>query len=156
MATTKVSDLITIASRITRISREQIVGPQRGRGIARVRQAIAYVAAEQGVHSLTKIGHVLNRDHTTIVYARDIVPEYMKRDADLRLLVERLFVEADKFDVSRPTLIEPWPLPTPKLRKVAATKPARVKKGDDEWTRQKWEDGMREGQARLLKALLAA
>lgn len=98
MATTRISDLITIASRITGMTPAQIVGPQRHKPIARVRQAVAYVAAEQGKHSLTQIGRMLNRDHTTISHARNMVPEFMKRDADLRLLVEQLFIESERHD----------------------------------------------------------
>ena len=156
MATTRIADLVTIASRITRVTPAQILGPQRGKGIVRVRQAVAYVAAEQGVHSLTRIGRSLNRYHTTIMHARNVVPEFMRRDADLRLLIERLFIEAEQFDPERISIIEPMPELPVKSRKAAAPKPVRFKKGEDEWTRQEWEDGMRKGTWRLLEALLAA
>lgn len=155
MATTRVSDLITIASRITGLTPSQIVGPQRHKPITRVRQAVAYVAAEQGKHSISQIGRMMNRDHTTIIHARRMVPEFMKRDADLRLLVERLFIEAERHD--------PYALPVPIVNCTAVIHMPPVRRfkadpipRDDEWQGEVANRDMASGSRLLLQALLAA
>ena len=155
MATTRVSDLITIASRITGMTPAQIVGPQRHKPITRVRQAVAYVAAEQGRHSYPQIGKKLNRDHSTIIHAHKMVPEYMKRDADLRLLVERLFIESERHN--------PYVLPALivnctaviNMRPIRRSSPAPIPR-DDEWQGEMANRDMRTGSRMLLQALLAA
>ena len=159
MTTTRVSDLITIASRITGLTPDQINGPQRFRPIVRVRQAVAYVAAEQGKHTYSHIGRVMGgRDHTTIIHAHRMVPEFMKTDADLRLLVERLFIEAERHDPFElphvPVVHYKAVLTMPPLRK-RMDKPASIPR-DDEWQGQVAARDMRIGSRKLLEALLAA
>lgn len=154
MATTRVSDLITIASRITRLTPDQITGPQRHKPIARVRQAVAYVAAEQGRHSYPQIGKMLNRDHSTIIHAHKMVPVFMRSDADLRLLVERLFIEAERHD--------PYVLPSNiryhaiiRMVPTKQCKPAVIPR-NDEWQGEVANRDVRKGSRKLLAALLAA
>lgn len=155
MATTRVSDLITIASRITGMTPAQIVGPQRHKPIARVRQAVAYVAAEQGRHSYPHIGRMMNRDHSTIIHSHKMVPVFMRSDADLRLLVEQLFIESERHD--------PYALPAPIVNCTAVihmpptrrSSPAPIPR-DDEWQGEMDKRDMATGSRLLLQALLAA
>lgn len=90
MATSRVSDLVAIAARLSGLSEEALLGPAKHRHVARVRQAVMYVAVNQGVHSYPHIGRVMGRDHKTVFYAADIVPAYMAIDHEYRLLVEAI------------------------------------------------------------------
>ena len=96
MATTRVHDLITIASRLSGISEADIRGTSRFRPICRVRQAVMYAAYLQGVHSLAQIGRIFGKDHSTVIFTRDIVPEYMKRDPEYLAFIWQLLVEASE------------------------------------------------------------
>jgi hypothetical protein len=94
MPTTRVHDLVTIASRLSGISEADIRGTGRLRVICRVRQAAMYAAHLQGVHSLAQIGRLFGKDHTTVIHARDAVPEFMKRDPEYRAFVWQILVDA--------------------------------------------------------------
>jgi len=126
MATTRVSDLVTIASRLSGISQRDILGASRLRFICRVRQAVMYAATLQQVHSLPQIGRVFNKDHTTVVNAKRKVPDFMARDPEyLKFIWEILATAADEepfinrqgprfeFTLSLPKLVHPKPKPKP-------------------------------------------
>lgn len=98
MPTTRIHDLVTIASKLSRISVDDILGPSKKRPIARVRQAIMYAATLQGVHSFPQIGRVMRRDHTTVVHAKQMVPEFMARDPEYLKFVWAILAKAAQSD----------------------------------------------------------
>ena len=131
MATTRVSDLITIASRLSGISEADIRGKSRLRLICRVRQGVMYAAHLQGKHSLAQIGRMFGKDHTTVIHARDQVPEFMKRDPEYLAFIWQILAEAyqesphiaaRKFQFK---LAQPKPIHIPKFKPV-------VKRVEDE------------------------
>jgi hypothetical protein len=91
MPTTRIADLIAIASALSRVRAVDIKGPRRNRVFVRVRQAVCYVAQKQGVHSYPQIGRALGgRDHSTVIHGArqaEIIaqrdPEYRKFLADI-------------------------------------------------------------------------
>lgn len=96
MPTTRIADLIAIASRLSGVSVAQIKGKQRFRSVTRVRQAVAYVAVQQAKHSTPQIGKALGgRDHSTIIHCNKVVPIFTARDPDYAAFVARLQREAD-------------------------------------------------------------
>ena len=125
MATTRVSDLITIASRLSGISEADIRGKSRLRLICRVRQGVMYAAHLQGKHSLAQIGRMFGKDHTTVIHARDQVPEFMKRDPEYRAFVWQVLVEASEESPHIAArqfqfkLTKPKPIVIPKFKPVS-------------------------------------
>ena len=88
MATARIADLVKIASDLSCISKDAILGESRLRHIVRVRQAVAYVAVEQGVHSLPQIGRELGgRDHSTIRHGHQTAEAVAARDPEYALFV---------------------------------------------------------------------
>lgn len=63
-----IRELIKIASNIYGIPESNIVGLRGTKRVTRARHYVCYHAYEQTHLSLTQIGRVLNRDHTTILY----------------------------------------------------------------------------------------
>jgi len=131
MATTRVHDLITIASRLSGIPEREIHGTSRLRLICRVRQGVMYAAFLQGRHSLTQIGRIFGKDHTTVIHACRNVPEFMKRDPEYLAFIWQILVEAyqesphiaaRKFQFK---LAQPKPIHIPKFKPV-------VKRVEDE------------------------
>jgi hypothetical protein len=94
MPTTRVNDLITIASRLSGVSEADIRGGARFQGICRVRQAVMFAAYAQRVHSFPQIGKVFKKDHSTVIHAKNVVPEFMARDPEYRAFVWQILVEA--------------------------------------------------------------
>ena len=84
MATTRIADLIALASSISQISISDIKGPRRFRPLFMVRAAIAKLAVDYG-HSRTKVGAMLGgRDHSSICNALDGWENYYTRDKEFR------------------------------------------------------------------------
>lgn len=85
MATTRVADLIVIASRLSGISVADISGKRRFKPIIRVRQAVMYVARKQGVHSFPQIGRAIGgRDHSTVIHGIEAAEIIAERDVEYR------------------------------------------------------------------------
>lgn len=123
MSRARVSDIITIAARLSGIASEAITGPGRSRNITRVRQAVYYVARSNG-HSYPQIGARVNRDHSTIVYGVDRAIDISQRDSEYASFLFNLIDEASRAGPFIPVpkrvafliedLPEPPPMPRPK------------------------------------------
>lgn len=75
---------------------------RRGRAVARPRQVAMYLACEMTPLSLPAIGrHFGGRDHTTVMHARRMVPEFTARDKTLSAAVDdiraRLLADPNQF-----------------------------------------------------------
>lgn len=137
MATTRVSDLITIASRLSGISETEIKGQSRLMHIVRVRQAIAHIAVRQGVHSTSIIGKALGgRDHSTIIHANRKAAIIAERDSEYAHFIQRIRDEAEaaapflhdwgeqfEFSLPKPKVICP---PIPKFKPVPKPEPEPI------------------------------
>lgn len=91
-----VADVVTAASRITKLSEDDLLGRSRMMHIVRVRNAVCLVAHEMG-HSYSAIGRELGKDHTTIIHAveqaSDLTAErklYRQLVNDIRMLAGRI------------------------------------------------------------------
>ena len=90
MRKARVDDIITLAARIWKVDRSDILGPARNRIVIRPRHAVCLVGREFG-HSFNQIAAKLNRDdHTTIRNGYLKAMDLAKRDADYGEQIDRL------------------------------------------------------------------
>lgn len=80
------------------LGRVELISRRRGGILIRPRQIAMYLCTILTIKSLPEIGRVFNRDHTTIMHARDKIARLRKTDAKLNAeiteLIERLEVRA--------------------------------------------------------------
>ena len=94
MSRIRVADIIAAASRMTGIPVADITGRSRVQRLARVRQAIAYVAAKQDDRmSYPQIGRILGRDHSTILHSIGMAEIFRKRDPEYAKFLRQLRME---------------------------------------------------------------
>lgn len=72
------------------ISAGQIKSKSRQRTIVIARHVAMYLLVTQARMSLNRIGQLTNRDHTSVIHARDKVIEYMEIYPDFRIFIEGL------------------------------------------------------------------
>lgn len=99
MARPTLTDLVEAAARITQYSTDDIRGPRRVRPLARVRQAVIWLAWDRGTGpiSLTEIGRRLSsRDHASICYSVRVAEEMIKRDLHFAMLVTEISAVAQR------------------------------------------------------------
>jgi chromosomal replication initiation ATPase DnaA len=68
----KIRTIIREVAKITGIPQDDILSPKRDRATARARQMVMWKAHREG-HSLTQIGNVLDRDHTSVLHGIRII-----------------------------------------------------------------------------------
>lgn len=91
----RVTDIITLAAKLSFTDVRVITGRDRSRPVVRIRQAVCKVAREHG-HSLPFIGRMLGRDHTTIMHACNVVDAVYPRDAAFAKFIDELRRQADE------------------------------------------------------------
>lgn len=154
----RITDIITLASRMSGISTLMLTGTNRNRDVVRIRHAICQVARENG-HSFPKIGKMLGgRDHSTVIYALEQVsihaerkPDYAQFIADLRTAAEETapFIEV----VPEELIPEDRPLP----RSIGTKAPPPITQADkDELDGLAFLNSIDDGNARFLAALRGA
>jgi len=175
MATRRIRDLITIASRLSTITEESIISDDRSRRVCMARFAVIMVARSYKtdlnvhLHSLTQIGAAIGgRDHNSVMNAlyrgdiwRERNPAYAAYIEEVRKTAEQSepFVTADTL---RPTTTFRFDPPMPEsYRKKYGSKPRHRKLVDmDEMPQDDagrvFHAGIAKGSAGLLTALLAA
>jgi chromosomal replication initiator protein len=72
------NDIIEHVARYFEISLDDIYGTSRAAAIAQARQIAMYLCRELTSLSLPKIGQLIGRDHTTVMYANTKITELMK------------------------------------------------------------------------------
>jgi chromosomal replication initiator protein len=72
------SDIIEHVARYFEISLDELYGSSRSAAIATARQIAMYLCRELTSLSLPKIGQLLDRDHTTVMYANKKITDLMK------------------------------------------------------------------------------
>lgn len=79
--------------------RVELISRRRGGILIRPRQIAMYLCTILTIRSLPEIGRVFNRDHTTILHARDKIARLRKTDArlnaEITALIEKLGVIAE-------------------------------------------------------------
>jgi hypothetical protein len=105
MATTRITDIIQIASRLSKVSRREIVGKARFIPIVMVRQAVCLLAVETGAHSTPLIGrHLGGRDHSTVIHGVRAARDKAARNPEYAHFIERCRQE---MEIAEPFL-EGW------------------------------------------------
>jgi chromosomal replication initiation ATPase DnaA len=79
------SEIIRFAARVTRTSTPEIMGAAKHRSIVQVRWAIIYALRRQG-KSVSEIGRIMKRDHTSVLYAFSRIDTLRKVDDHLDAL----------------------------------------------------------------------
>lgn len=72
------TDIIEHVARYFELSLDEIYGNSRAAAIAQARQIAMYLCRELTSLSLPKIGQLIGRDHTTVMYANSKIAELMK------------------------------------------------------------------------------
>lgn len=72
------TDIIEHVARYFELSLDDIYGTSRSAAIAQARQIAMYLCRELTSLSLPKIGQLIGRDHTTVMYANNKIAELMK------------------------------------------------------------------------------
>ncbi|MDP4586221.1 MAG: chromosomal replication initiator protein DnaA [Microbacteriaceae bacterium] len=72
------TDIIEHVARYFEVSLDDIYGTSRAAAIAQARQIAMYLCRELTSLSLPKIGQLIGRDHTTVMYANNKITELMK------------------------------------------------------------------------------
>ena len=166
MSRIRVADIIAAASRMTGIPVADITGRSRVQRLARVRQAIAYVAAKQDDRmSYPQIGRILGRDHSTILHSIGMAEIFRKRDPEYAKFLRQLRMEARNaghfaagpvVKVAKPAPVIPKPpAPKPVVRSVKAKNDFRPDDGDGD-NGHKFQAGISRGSNDFLAKLNAA
>jgi hypothetical protein len=153
----RITDIIAIAARLTKISAADITGRSRMRRIVHVRQAIIAVARMQRPqHTYPEIARRLNRDHSSLVHAFEQV--LFVRDDERDMLIGRLLQEADELEVFAPSREMARNLAQrERARKQKAKRPPPMTKADyDELNGIALLNNIERGSDELLAALRAA
>ncbi len=72
---------------------KEVLGATHRLRATRGRQILCYIAMKEMGRSSTEVGHFLKRHHTTVLYARDVIREGIKKDNGLRNTVDALVTE---------------------------------------------------------------
>src|SRR5690606_38723466 len=84
----RVNEIIRAVSKASGIPVRDITGPLRAKELVYARQAVMWIARQQGCWSYPQIGRLLgNRDHTTVMHGVNRAENRLKADAWFRWLV---------------------------------------------------------------------
>ena len=86
----KVRDIVVTTGQFTGVTPDQMLSDRREPIWVEARHIVFFLASELTGYSYPKIGHILSRDHTTVIYGKNKVKERLKTDPDLRDLVGRI------------------------------------------------------------------
>lgn len=84
------NDILQAVSDVMKVSVPDILGISRIRSHCDARHLTVYIAFKHTKLSSEAIGKLINRDHTTALYARDRINEAFELDASLRFNVQRV------------------------------------------------------------------
>lgn len=148
----RIRDVVTAASEVFGINRDDIMSGSRVGPIVMARKA-AYLAARMEGHSFPEIGRIMDREHSTVkhgvnsarwYYDRD--PEYAAKIADIRAKAKVMF---------RPVARIPSHLERMLAEEARKRKAAEALRFLDD-TERDHHLAMKRGSAALLEALRAA
>lgn len=64
-----IATCIEAVSKASGVTRQDILSARRGRAVARPRQVVMWVAVRTTARTLSEIGRIMSRDHTTVIHA---------------------------------------------------------------------------------------
>ena len=83
-------EIVDMVARAYSLEPEKLRGPSRKRHVVRPRQLAMYLCRRYTDASLKVIGHALQRDHTSVIYAIDVVEKRTVEQPQLRYELEAL------------------------------------------------------------------
>lgn len=86
----RVSKIQKLISETYRIGRMELLGHRRNKSSAFPRQIAMYLCTKLTILSLPTIGRLFDRDHTTILHARNKIERMRQTDAKLNAEIEAL------------------------------------------------------------------
>lgn len=90
-----------VLEKFPEITKEELLGKLRGKMFSFPRHILFYLAAQNTQHSLLRLGRLMNRDHTTIMYAHNKIRQLRKQDKDLDLLITEIHYLALRYEADR-------------------------------------------------------
>lgn len=167
----RIADIVTLASRLSGVPREAIIGAGRHRPVVRVRQAVYYVARASG-YSYPQIGARMNKDHSSVIWGAGQAMEWAERYPEYDSFINRLTDEAfesspfipippppasiipEVMVAPEPAPHKPTPPPPPRKKPKRSLKPKNDFRADDDGDgSHKFEDRIARGSASLLAAI---
>lgn len=85
-----IDEIIRCCTKFYGLTSAEMMSERRTARIVRARMVAAYLCCKLTTRSLPTIGHRFNRDHTTILHARQVISERIGADAQLREEVQTL------------------------------------------------------------------
>jgi len=99
------SSVIRAASRIFDIDVDDIKSNKRTGNLITPRHMVCYICSEELKMSLTKIGRLMGRDHTSILHGVRTIKEKMRRDPSLWSKCEAIIVLSQEIEDERIRII---------------------------------------------------
>lgn len=126
----RIHDIVDIASALSGISSEDLVGVSQLAKVVRVRQACFLICADFG-KSTTQIGAKFNRNHATVLHGQRQAITYCRTDSEYASFITKLRklarIQAFNIDrLSRANVTSPKPEKTPKEPNEPRPKKVRV------------------------------
>lgn len=124
-AKARIGDIMALASRMSGIALEELLGESRFQRVAAIRLAGYYVARKQG-HPYSIIGKRVGRDHSTVIAGVRRAEEHAKRSPQYASFLKQLdkaALEADPFIPGPIVLVKQS---NPRHRRPSAAKPKPI------------------------------
>ena len=77
-------EIVAAVCKVYRVSDTDLLSERRTQPIAFYRQIAMYLCCRLTFHGLPSIGRLFNRDHTTVLHARDTIAQKRNSDEELR------------------------------------------------------------------------
>ncbi len=84
--------VVAVVSQLLAVAPSEMCGSSHKAAVTRARQIGMYIATVRLQYSLTRTGRFFSRHHTSVLYAREIIAEGIKRDNGLRNTVEAVWM----------------------------------------------------------------
>jgi chromosomal replication initiation ATPase DnaA len=92
----QIKDCLSIVNEVTHVSNKDILGTYRYAFAAEARFLLYWAARTYTLYSFPKIGHVLNRDHTSIFHGYNKVLRFLKNNDENWIRLTNKFDEVFK------------------------------------------------------------
>lgn len=89
-----VAQVVVVAAGLFGVAVDDVTGVCREQRVARARQAAMFVCRDRLCLTLTEVGRLFNRDHTTVAHGVRVIGEAMASDPRVRARVEACWAAA--------------------------------------------------------------
>ena len=91
----KVRDILIATSRVTNVGMDEVLSDRRSPDYVLARHITMYLSFKYTGYSFPKIGHILSRDHSTIIYGVKKITRLLKTNNNLQETIYRIEKELD-------------------------------------------------------------